>query len=60
MIGAFAGYATMGACAAGKLCSSYVLKKSELPDYAIFFNPFRYQNETIKKEMNAINNDGQL
>jgi glycine/D-amino acid oxidase-like deaminating enzyme len=60
VIGALAGYGTMGACAAGKLCSSYVLNKSDLPDYAIYFNPLRYQNETIKKEMSEINNDGQL
>jgi hypothetical protein len=60
VIGALAGYGTMGACAAGKLCSSYVLNKSELPDYAVYFNPLRYQNETIKKEMSEINSDGQL
>jgi glycine/D-amino acid oxidase-like deaminating enzyme len=60
VIGALAGYGTMGACAAGKLCSSYVLNKAELPDYAIYFNPLRYQNETIKKEMSEINSDGQL
>ncbi|MGB6268025.1 MAG: FAD-dependent oxidoreductase [Olleya sp.] len=60
VIGALAGFGTMGACAAGKLCSSYVLNKSELPDYAIYFNPLRYQNETIKKKMSEINIDGQL
>lgn len=60
VIGALAGYGTMGACAAGKLCSSYVLNKSELPDYATYFNPLRYQNEAIKKEMSELNNDGQL
>lgn len=58
--GALAGYGTMSACAAGKLCSSYVLDNYQLPDYAEYFHPLRYQNETIKKEMNKINNDGQL
>jgi glycine/D-amino acid oxidase-like deaminating enzyme len=60
VVGALAGYGTMGACAAGKLCSSYVLDKSELPDYATYFNPLRYENEVVKKEMSEINNDGQL
>ena len=60
VIGALAGYGTMSACAAGKLCSSYVLDKSDLPDYAAYFHPMRYENETIKKEMENIDSDGQL
>lgn len=60
VIGALAGYGTMGACASGKLCSSYVLEATDLPEYADYFHPSRYENEAIKKEMNALNSDGQL
>lgn len=60
VIGALAGYGTMGACASGKLCSSYVLNKSELPEYANYFHPLRYQNGVIKKVIDELNNDGQL
>ncbi len=60
VIGALSGYGTMSACAAGKLCSGYVLNTSKLPDYAEYFHPMRYQNATIKKEMDQINSDGQL
>lgn len=60
VIGALAGYGTMGACAAGKLCASYVLDKSEFPDYAVYFHPLRYKNEAIKREMSEITNIGQL
>lgn len=60
VVGALAGYGTMSACAAGKLCSSYVLDKPELPAYAEYFHPLRYQNESIIAEMNKINSDGQL
>jgi glycine/D-amino acid oxidase-like deaminating enzyme len=60
VIGALAGYGTMSACAAGKLCASYVLDKSDYPDYAEYFHPLRYENESIKKKMNDLNSDGQL
>ena len=60
VIGALAGYGTMSACAAGKLCSSYILNESEYPDYAQYFHPNRYDNATLVKEMNALKSDGQL
>ena len=60
VIGALAGYGTMAACAAGKLCTNYVLEKADLPDYSPYFHPLRYQDEAIKKEMSEIAIDGQL
>lgn len=60
VIGALSGYGTMTACAAGQLCSKYILNQSELPDYAPYFHPNKYQNSAIVKEINAIKSDGQL
>lgn len=60
VLGALAGYGTMAACAAGKLCSDYIMSKTVLPDYAVYFHPNRYQNEDIVKEIEALNSDGQL
>lgn len=60
VIGALAGYGTMSACAAAKLCSGYISGSSELPNYAKYFHPLRYQNDAIIKEMNEIKMDGQL
>ena len=60
VIGALAGYGTMGACAAAKLCSSYILGHSEFPNYAKYFHPLRYQNDSITKKRNEIEIDGQL
>ena len=58
--GAFAGYGTMGACAAGELCASHLFEEKDLPDYANYLDPARYENERIIKEMAALNSDGQL
>lgn len=60
VIGALSGYGTMTACAAGQLCSKYILNDQELPDYAPYFHPNKYQNPAIVKEINAIKSDGQL
>jgi glycine/D-amino acid oxidase-like deaminating enzyme len=60
VVGALAGYGTMAACAAGKLCATHVLQKTILPSYAEYFSPFRYDNAAIIKEMNAASSDGQL
>lgn len=60
VVGALAGYGTMSACAAGKLCANYIFNKQELPEYAAYFHPSRYENEEIVKAMNALDSDGQL
>lgn len=60
LIGALSGYGTMTACAAGQLCSKYILKSTDLPDYAPYFHPNKYQNPTIINEISAIKSDGQL
>ena len=60
VVGALAGYGTMSACAAGKLCANYILGENELPTYAKYFHPSRYENEAIRKEMSLLDSDGQL
>lgn len=59
VIGALAGFGTMTACAAGELCAKEILGQ-ELPWYAPYFNPNRYTNPKIIKEMDALDLDGQL
>ena len=60
VVGALAGYGTMSACAAGKLCANYIFDKPDLPEYAAYFDPLRYENEEIVKAMNELDSDGQL
>lgn len=60
VVGALAGYGTMGACAAGELCSSHVLNETELPAYTAYFHPGRYQNQDMTEKINELKNDGQL
>ena len=60
VVGALAGYGTMSACAAGKLCTDHIFDKDTLPEYAAYFHPSRYQNKEIIKVMNELDNDGQL
>ena len=60
IVGALAGYGTMSACAAGSLCSQYILEEKNLPDYAPYFHPLRYTNNKILKEMEDLASDGQL
>jgi glycine/D-amino acid oxidase-like deaminating enzyme len=60
VVGALAGYGTMSACAAGKLCANYILGENELPSYAKYFHPSRYKNEAIQREMSELDSDGQL
>jgi len=60
VVGALAGYGTMSACAAGELCAEYVIGKSELPSYAKYFNPNRYQVPEMIKSMEQLQSDGQL
>ncbi len=60
VIGALAGFGTMAACAAGKLCAAYALNESGLPPYAPFFHPLRYQHTEIVNAMEKVISDGQL
>ncbi len=60
VVGALAGYGTMTACAAGELCAQAVLGVDDLPDYADYFSPLRYEDASILKEMAALKGDGQL
>ena len=60
LVGALAGFGTMGACAAGELCSRYALNDTELPDYARYFHPLRYEDGELMNEINDSMSDGQL
>ncbi|APD05778.1 hypothetical protein UJ101_00225 [Flavobacteriaceae bacterium UJ101] len=60
IVGAFSGFGTMTACAAGELCADYIVGKQVLPSYAAYFHPNRYDNASIMKEIIASENDGQL
>ena len=59
VIGALAGFGTMAACAAGELCANHVFE-NELPEYADYFHPARYDNPAILNEIHRIGSDGQL
>lgn len=56
---AMAGYGTMAACAAGQLCADH-LSQSGLPGYAKYFEPYRWQNNSLMNGISAIQGDGQL
>ena len=60
LVGALAGYGTMSACAAGELCSKYILDERDLPDYARYFHPLRYADSELMREINDSMSDGQL
>lgn len=60
LVGALAGYGTMGACAAGELCAKYILNETELPDYSRYFHPLRYEDSELMNEINHSMSDGQL
>lgn len=60
VIGALAGYGTMSACAAGELCAHYINKQEQLPSYAAYFHPLRYENDQMIQQMKALKVDGQL
>ena len=59
VVTALAGYGTMTACAAGELCTSYI-NQLDLPDYARYFAPARYDDEALMQEIKSVNSDGQL
>jgi hypothetical protein len=44
----------MAACVAGKLCTEYILNKKELPNYADYFHPLKYQNHDIIIKINDL------
>lgn len=60
VVGALAGYGTMSACAAGELCANYILKSIDLPNYAEYFHPLKYENPKIMNVINNLKSDGQL
>lgn len=60
VIGALSGFGTMTACAAGELCTKYILNESELPNCSIYFHPNRYKNKIILEEIKKCDSDGQL
>ncbi|MFT5521799.1 MAG: glycine/D-amino acid oxidase-like deaminating enzyme [Enterobacterales bacterium] len=59
IVGALSGYGTMSGCSAGELCADY-MNDAELPSYAKYFHPNRYNNEEVMEEIAAISSDGQL
>ncbi|WP_103068256.1 NAD(P)/FAD-dependent oxidoreductase [Aquimarina sediminis] len=60
VIGALSGFGTMIACGAGELCASYILNETNLPQYHTHFNPNRYTNASVMREIEMIDSDGQL
>ncbi|PQJ81458.1 NAD(P)/FAD-dependent oxidoreductase [Polaribacter glomeratus] len=60
VVGALAGYGTMSACAAGELCANHILKSIDLPSYAEYFHPLKYENPKIMNLINNLKSDGQL
>jgi glycine/D-amino acid oxidase-like deaminating enzyme len=60
VIGALSGFGTMAACAAGELCADHIYGKKDLPGYAAFFRPSRYNDAAIIRLLQGANNDGQL
>ena len=60
VIGALAGFGTMAACAAGNLCADYTLGNVDVPNYAKYFHPLRYQDDEMIKKMGELKSDGQL
>ncbi|MEW6404701.1 MAG: FAD-dependent oxidoreductase, partial [Chloroflexota bacterium] len=59
IIGAVSGYGIMSACGAGDLLAAHVTGKS-LPAYALTFELSRYQNPEYLKEIEAMDDTGQL
>jgi hypothetical protein len=49
----------MSGCSAGELCADY-MNDAELPSYAKYFHPNRYNNEEVMEEIAALSSDGQL
>ena len=58
-VSALSGYGTMSACAAGELCTDWMMG-GNLPDYAAYFSPDRYDDTALMAEIHQVGNDGQL
>ncbi len=58
-VSALSGYGTMAACSAGELCADCIMG-GELPTYAPYFHPERYDDSTLMAEINKTASDGQL
>jgi glycine/D-amino acid oxidase-like deaminating enzyme len=58
-VSALAGFGTMAACSAGELCAA-TMTGEELPSYAPYFHPGRYEDRDLMAEINQVNSDGQL
>ena len=59
VVGALSGFGTMAACAAGKLCASWVAG-SDSPDYAADLSLQRYENAQLMTELGALQSKGVL
>lgn len=58
-VGALSGYGTMAACGAGELCADWMCEGT-LPEYARYFQPLRYDDEVVQRELEQTQFDGQL
>lgn len=58
-VSALSGYGTMAACSAGELCADWMMG-GDLPEYARFFHPDRYDDSALMDEIYEIGSDGQL
>lgn len=58
-VSALSGYGTMAACSAGELCADWVVS-GDLPKYAPYFHPDRYQDSELMDKINGTDADGQL
>ena len=50
MVAALSGFGSMSACAAGKLCATW-MTTNKLPDYATALSTARYDNEVLMQEL---------
>jgi len=58
-VSALSGYGTMAGCSAGELCADWIMA-GDLPGYAVYFHPDRYQDPELMAEINGVLSDGQL
>jgi glycine/D-amino acid oxidase-like deaminating enzyme len=58
-IGALSGFGTMAACAAAELCTNH-MNLTELPAYARWFHPDRYDDPMVREAISLAGSDGQL
>ena len=59
VIGAVSGYGIMSACAMGELLAQQITG-AELPDHASALAPSRYENEEYLKELESLDDSGEL